>query len=348
VFFSGAIAVNSETKTKPYFFPCFFFASHPRLAVVASSLLAFQLAFSLPANAAPAAPAGAAVQQAATDTDAAAPGRAMVSGSCARAAVSVLKSIPSLEITGIRESTMPGMCELVMGSNIAYVSADKPDFMFVGRIINLKSFQDETEERLSEIMQNSGSTENAADPGVRKNKKNEWTLSEIPLEIGLMSGTRGGARVVAFIDPDCPYSRQLVTFLESKEIKSKVEVTYMPLPMESVHPGSRGRMAAILCDKKPLSFMIDVMKGGKPVPTDGIKKSCKKDMDDRLSLIYQFAVDRGLSGTPFMVRADGEVLLGFQEMGLVEWIRKGDPERVNPDIPSALEAGAGQIVSQPN
>lgn len=141
-------------------------------------------------------------------------------------------------------------------------------------------------------------------------------ISKIPLSDAVIIGNPMAVKkIIVFDDVDCPYCKKLHT-----EIKQIVEtrkdiafyIKLFPLP---IHPESKEKSKAILCNKKSYKLLDDAF-AGKKLP----KSDCEaKEIDENLKLGNSL----GINGTPTIIFTDGRVLPGYMEAAkLIEMIDK--------------------------
>jgi thiol:disulfide interchange protein DsbC len=184
---------------------------------------------------------------------------------------------PSTRFGEIRATPLPGVFEVAMGANLAYVDASGQYFLF-GHLYDMNAQRDLTAER--------------------KDALARIEFSALPL-VDAIDEVRGdGSRALAiFSDPDCPYCRQLEIGLEGL---TDVTIHRFLMPIASLHPQARAKAIAVWCAENRLSAWQALMARDEVPPS----AECAHPVDRNVSLAEQI----GVNGTPTLVAADGRVL----------------------------------------
>jgi thiol:disulfide interchange protein DsbC len=191
----------------------------------------------------------------------------------------LVKLYPATKFESIKPSVIPGLYEVVMGKNVAYVEATGRYFVF-GHIYDMTKQQDLTEgaaKTLSKI-----------------------SFMDLPLNDAIKIVRGNGNRIVAvFTDPDCPYCKQL-----EKELNKLTDLTIYTFlyPIVGLHPDARNKAIAIWCAEDRNSAWVKVMDSG-PVPA---YKECNNPIDKNIALAGKF----GINGTPTLINKFGRVMPG--------------------------------------
>ncbi len=197
---------------------------------------------------------------------------------------------PATRFGEVNSTAWPGVFEVVMGSNLAYVDASGQYFMF-GHLYDMKVQRDITAER--------------------KDLLTRVDFAALPLNDAVKEVRGTGARVLAiFSDPDCPYCRRL-----EAEIKTLTDVTLYTflMPIASLHPDARGKAIAIWCAKDRVQAWHAVMWRDDAVSA----KECAHPIDRNVALGERL----GISGTPTLVGSDGRLLAGAASLAQIEaWL----------------------------
>ena len=194
-----------------------------------------------------------------------------------------------LNIKTIEETPVPGIYEIVVGSNIYYV--DKTGkYLFSGHMFDTSNKSDITAARLQDI--------------------NRINWSVLPLDKAVVSGDADGLEMAVFTDPDCPYCRKLEQNL--KGIKGVKIYTFL-MPLTQLHPDAARKSEAIWCSKDQHAAMVDVMVHDKKIEGGG----CKTPIND----IAMLAASLGINGTPTIISRDGRKISGaLQADKLKQWL----------------------------
>lgn len=197
---------------------------------------------------------------------------------------------PATRFGEVNSTTWPGVFEVVMGSNLAYVDASGQYFMF-GHLYDMKVQRDITAER--------------------KDLLTRVEFGALPLNDAVKEVRGTGLRKLAiFSDPDCPYCRKL-----EAEIKGLTDVTIYTflMPIASLHPEARGKAIAVWCAKDRVQAWHAVMWRDEAVSA----KECAHPVDRNIALGERL----GISGTPTLIASDGRLLAGAAGLAQIEaWL----------------------------
>lgn len=197
------------------------------------------------------------------------------------AVINTLKQkYPATKFQSVTESKIPGVFEVVMGKNIAYVEPSGRYWLF-GRLFDMTTQTDLTEEKI---------------PGNRSPL--EW--SKLPFDDAIVQvrGT-GKYKVAVFSDPDCPYCKRLEQTLEG--ISDATIYTFL-MPLEQLHPQARAKAEAVWCAADRSEAWRKLMLQNQPSPATKCANPIEK--------IVTMAAGAGITGTPTMIFPDGSMLPG--------------------------------------
>jgi thiol:disulfide interchange protein DsbC len=190
--------------------------------------------------------------------------------------------LPGLTAEDVRESPLPGLYEVAVGSQIVYISADRR-YLFKGDIIDLSSNESLTEERRNGLR--------LTEVGALDEK------SMVIFEPETVKHT-----ITVFTDVDCTYCRKLHQEIDQLEAAG-IRVRYMFYPRYG--PGSPGwnKAEAVWCSDDRQAALTLAKSGGEVVA-----KACGEtpiashfDMGNRI----------GVRGTPAILLEDGTLMPGY-------------------------------------
>ena len=197
---------------------------------------------------------------------------------------------PATHFGAIHPTPWPGVFEVVMGANIAYVDASGQFFLF-GHLYDMQAQRDLTAEHQDALAR--------------------IDFGSLPLSDALQEVRGNGARVLAiFSDPDCPYCRRLET-----DIRSLTNVTIYTflMPLAALHPGAHGKAVAVWCAKDRIAAWHATMLRDQPLP----HANCPHPVDRNVALGARL----GITGTPTLIAADGRILPGAASKAQIEaWL----------------------------
>jgi thiol:disulfide interchange protein DsbC len=200
---------------------------------------------------------------------------------------------PGTAFDAIAASPIPGLSEVVMGTNVAYVDGSGRYFLF-GRLFDMQTQRDLTAERIEHL--------SAIDFGA------------LPLEAAIKTVRGAGRRALAvFSDPDCPHCRTLEHALA---LLDDVTVYTFLYPVEALHPGARDRAISVWCAPDRSKAWSNLMLRGAPPPPI----SC----DHPIERIAALGTSLRVLGTPTLFASDGRRAIGAQSTAELDaWLRAG-------------------------
>ncbi len=140
-------------------------------------------------------------------------------------------------------------------------------------------------------------------------------FKKIKLDTALLMGPKNAKQKIAvFTDPDCPYCQKLHTEMKAVLKKRKDVAFYIVLFPLEFHKDADRKSRTMLCEKD--LALVDDAFAGKPVPDP----KCQTDQIEKNKAL---AREFGFTGTPVLVRSDGEVQVGLVPADrLSDWIDK--------------------------
>jgi len=188
-------------------------------------------------------------------------------------------SMPSVTPTKITESPVAGLFEVIVGSQVVYMSIDAR-YMIEGDLFDLKTKKNVSEEAKSAIRLAAIEQLGADNMLIYKPEKVKNTITVVT-------------------DIDCPYCRRLHSEIPDY-MKNDVEVRYVFMPLKG--PADMKKTVSVWCAKDQQQALNIAKAGG-----DVEEKTCKNPIKEHL----QLARDLGVRGTPAIILEDGELLPGY-------------------------------------
>lgn len=184
-----------------------------------------------------------------------------------------------VKIESITRTPFAGLYEVRTGSDIYYADA-KGEYLFFGRVVDTKTFQDQTKLRLDEI--------------------NKVKFSDLPFESALKVVKGNGARKIAvFEDPNCGYCKRFRKTLSEVDNVTVYTFLYNILSEDSVTKSHN-----VWCSADRNKAWDEWMLNGKqPEPAAA---GCKSPNDQ----IRDLGVRLGITGTPTVFFTDGTRIPG--------------------------------------
>lgn len=182
---------------------------------------------------------------------------------------------PATQIKQINPTPVPGIFEVVMSQNVAYIDASGRYF-FVGRLLDMQTQTDLTAARAEQATQ--------VDAG------------SLPLgdAIKVVKGN-GSRKLIVFSDPDCPHCRQL-----ERNLAALTDVTIYTFIYPILNPSSsKPKAAAVWCATDPVSAWTNLLATGQ-TPVNQ-RPGCQPPTERNVALGERL----GITGTPTLISGDG-------------------------------------------
>jgi thiol:disulfide interchange protein DsbC len=201
------------------------------------------------------------------------------------------RSMPNVKPTKITKSPVDGLYEVIVGSQVVYMSVDAR-YMIEGDLIDIKTKKNISEDAKSAIRLAAISKFNADQMVVYRPKN----VKDI---------------ITVVTDIDCPYCRRLHNEIPAY-LEKDVEVRYIFMPLKGA--ADMKKTISVWCsDDQQLA--LDIAKSGGDVE----EKTCDNPIKEHLAL----ARELGVRGTPAIILEDGQMLPGYVPVDkLVAELRK--------------------------
>jgi len=193
----------------------------------------------------------------------------------------IRKALGDIQPEVIEPAPIAGLYEVVVGSQVIYMSADGR-YMLQGELIDVQNRKSLTEPRRREAISALMDSVSEDDMIIFKPKKVKHV-------------------VTVFTDIDCGYCRKLHGEMDGY-LEAGIEVRYMMFPRAGVGSESYKKAVAVWCSDDRNVAMTSA-KSGKALEL----KTCKNPIDQHMSLVKQL----GARGTPFIVLEDGSTQPGY-------------------------------------
>lgn len=184
------------------------------------------------------------------------------------------KRIPEAPVDSVRKVPYGGLYEVLVNGEIFYTD-EKASFLFIGSVVDLKSKENVTEQRLRQV--------------------NKITFNDLPLDRAIKIVRGNGSRKVAiFEDPNCGYCKRF-----ERDLQGVSDITVYVFLYPILSPDSVEKSKAIWCAADPGKSWIDTMTK-EAIPTGD--KSCPNPLDKNIA----FGREKKINGTPTIFFEDGE------------------------------------------
>ena len=189
------------------------------------------------------------------------------------------KSMPEVKPTKISVSPVDGLYEVIVGSQVVYMSVDAR-YMIDGDLIDIKTKKNISEDAKSEI---------------RLAVINKFTSEQM-----LVYKPEKVKDVITVVtDIDCPYCRRLHSEVPSY-LEQNVEVRYIFMPLKGA--ADMKKTISVWCsDDQQLA--LDTVKSGGQIE----EKTCDNPIKEHLAMARKL----GVRGTPAIILEDGQLLPGY-------------------------------------
>lgn len=223
---------------------------------------------------------------------------------------------PNTAITSVNcNIPAAGLCEVVAGRNVFYSTPDGR-FAVVGSLLDLKDKVDLTDNRLRQLaavgdaegrINGGAAPKGAAQPpsgpvgavgasaAPADAAHGAIVRVNLPKENAIVHNAGAPLKVTIFTDLNCGYCRRLHDDLKAAK---DIEVTEFPIGILQADSADKAKLA--LCSRDRVAGVDAVYRGGE-LSTSGDCVAAAKAVADNT----EFARQNGISGTPFLIRADG-------------------------------------------
>jgi thiol:disulfide interchange protein DsbC len=205
----------------------------------------------------------------------------LLAGAEAKIKARMEKVLPELKIDSIDKTPISGLYEVVMGSQVIYVS-DDGRYMVQGRMIDLVNREDLTEPRKA---------------AARKQAVDK--IGEDNMVI--FAPEKYDHTVTVFTDIDCGYCRKLHNEIADYGTEG-IRVRYVFFPRAGVGSSSYKDAVSVWCSDDRKKALTEAKSGKRPRA-----KSCKNPIEKHMEL----GESLGVAGTPAILLENGEMVPGY-------------------------------------
>ena len=190
--------------------------------------------------------------------------------------------LAQLEVTQINDSPIPGIKEVIVGSDVLYVTADGKH-VFQGSIYNIDG-------GITDITENSRSKLRKA---LMEGITDEQTISFGKADLE--------DTVTVFTDIDCPYCVKLHNEMDQYNAAG-IRVRYLFFPRAGLRSPGYAKAVSVWCSDDRETALTLAKNGDEVEP-----KTCENPVSDQ----YKLGREVGVSGTPAIMLESGELLPGY-------------------------------------
>ncbi|MBE0468792.1 MAG: DsbC family protein [Methyloprofundus sp.] len=192
------------------------------------------------------------------------------------------ETMPSIAIDDISDSKIKGLYEVMVGSDVFYVSEDGK-YLIQGHMFDLAAKKDLTEDKLAE----------ARAVLINGVAKDQMIIFKAPDNKGT---------VTIFTDIDCGYCRKLHAEMD-KYLAEGITIQYLFYPRAGKDSESYKKAVSVWC-ADDRNTALTVAKSSSNPPAE---KTCKNPVDAHMALGEKL----GVRGTPMMVTEKGTIFPGY-------------------------------------
>ena len=189
--------------------------------------------------------------------------------------------LPGESPTGIAESVIPGVYEVVVGARLFYLTADG-QHQIVGQIINIPRGQDIAVARRAEVRAEALSALSESDMVIFEPEQPKHT-------------------VTVFTDIDCGYCRKLHQEIDDY-LDRGIRIRYVSYPRTGVNYAAYDKAVSVWCADDRHDAMTRA-KAGEPIAA----QRCDHPILEHIALGRAFS----LRGTPTLVTESGDLFPGY-------------------------------------
>jgi thiol:disulfide interchange protein DsbC len=192
-----------------------------------------------------------------------------------------------VKVDSVVKTPYAGLFEVRVGSDIFYTDA-KADYLFIGRVVNTRTFEDYTKERVDEL--------------------SKIKFSDLPFDSAIKMVKGNGKHVIAvFEDPNCGYCKRLRHTLSRMD-----NVTVYTFMYDILAPDSAVKSRNVWCSPDRAKAWDEWMLNGKEAPA--APANCTAPTDQVLALGKKMKV----TGTPTIFFTDGSRIPGAVDAKTLE------------------------------
>ena len=188
---------------------------------------------------------------------------------------------PQAESIAISETPIEGLLMVQIGGDIVYATADGK-YLVQGRVLDMHTLEDLTEGAKAEIRR---------DLLAKADTKSQITFAPEDTKYDL----------TVFTDIDCGYCRKLHAQMNEYN-QQGIAIHYMAFPRAGVGSNSYDKAVSVWCAGDQRNAMTQAKLGADPDPAQ-----CDNPIEEQ----YQLGRELGVTGTPSLLTADGQMIPGY-------------------------------------
>lgn len=193
-----------------------------------------------------------------------------------------------VKVDAVTKTPYSGLYEVRIGGDIVYTD-DKMNYLFVGKIVDLKNQKDLTQAKLDQI--------------------NNMKISDMPLDLAIKQVKGNGKRIIAiFEDPNCGYCKRF-----DKELEKVNNITIYTFMYNILSEASAIKSKNVWCSGDPVKVWNDMMVSGKEPPA--APATCMTNPNQQ---VLELGTKLNIKGTPTIFFKDGTRVPGYIDAAALE------------------------------
>lgn len=188
---------------------------------------------------------------------------------------------PQAASIAISETPIEGLLMVQVGGDVVYATADGR-YMVQGRVIDMDTREDLTESAKSDVRR---------ELLAKADTNGQITFAPADTKYDL----------TVFTDIDCGYCRKLHAQIDEYN-QQGIAIHYMAFPRAGVGSHSFDKAVSVWCASDQRNAMTQAKLGAEPEPAQ-----CDNPIEEQ----YQLGRDLGVTGTPSLLTADGQMIPGY-------------------------------------
>ncbi|MEX2525123.1 MAG: DsbC family protein [Gammaproteobacteria bacterium] len=189
---------------------------------------------------------------------------------------------PDMDVSSIRESKIPGLYEVMSGTEVFYISADG-QYLLQGDLFDLSQRRNLTEAQRASVRID--------------------VLNNIPVSEYIEFAPENPEHVIyVFTDVSCGYCRRLHNDVPRLN-RNGLAVRYLAFPRQGTGSSTYKQMVSVWCAEDPKAALTAAKQGQHIQPA-----SCRNPVQDQFNLGRSL----GVRGTPAIYMDDGREIPGYR------------------------------------
>jgi thiol:disulfide interchange protein DsbC len=188
---------------------------------------------------------------------------------------------PQAQSIAISETPIEGLLMVQISGDIVYAT-DDGRYLIQGRVMDLDTREDLTETAKAALRKD-----------LLANMDSSGSITFAPAEPRY--------ELTVFTDIDCGYCRKLHAQINEYQ-QQGIAIHYMAFPRAGVGSHSYDKAVSVWCAKDQQDALTQAKLGAEPAPL-----KCDNPVDEQ----YKLGRDLGVSGTPSLLTADGQMIPGY-------------------------------------